>query len=75
MASRAMLVEIKAGSLLMEWAYKEKMQGICIKTDCSIFVQGLLNLDSVSFDFRSALYDLLSLCPTFSYVRKSSKSF
>ncbi|KAG5565015.1 hypothetical protein RHGRI_001030 [Rhododendron griersonianum] len=42
MASPATLVEIKAGLLLMEWAYKEKMQGICIKTDCSVFVQGAL---------------------------------
>lgn len=43
MASPATLVEITAGLLLMEWAYKEKMQGICIKTDCSVFVQSLLN--------------------------------
>lgn len=32
MASSATVVEIKAGLILMEWAIKEKLRGICISS-------------------------------------------
>lgn len=68
MASSATVVEIKAGLILMEWAIKEKLRGICIKTDCLTFVQGLKDPNSVPFALRSVLFYFHFLCSMFSYV-------
>ncbi|XP_058217473.1 uncharacterized protein LOC131328555 [Rhododendron vialii] len=48
MASSATVMEIKAGLILMEWAIKEKLRGIYIKTDCLTLVQGLKDPNSVA---------------------------
>lgn len=65
-ASSATLVEIMAGLLLLlQWALKERLEWLCIKTDCSVFVQGLNDPESAPLVIRSALYLLYMISVSF----------
>lgn len=57
-ASSAALVEIMAGLLLLQWALKERLEWLCIKTDCSVFVQGLNDPDSRECTFGYSVCSL-----------------
>lgn len=37
-ALSASFVEIRAGLMVLQWALEQKMDSICIKTDCAVFV-------------------------------------
>ncbi|KAI8554346.1 hypothetical protein RHMOL_Rhmol05G0091700 [Rhododendron molle] len=68
-ASSATLVEITAGLMVLQWAIQQKMERICIKTDCEVFVQGLMDWQSAPFDVQPALSDFCSLCSNFLVVK------
>ncbi|KAI8546425.1 hypothetical protein RHMOL_Rhmol07G0116300 [Rhododendron molle] len=40
-ALSASFVEIRAGLMVLHWALEHKIDNICIKTNCAVFVQGL----------------------------------
>lgn len=67
-ASSAAAMEVRAGLLVLQWVIKEKLERICIKTDCVVFVQGLNDLASAPFCIRTALADFISLCASLSIV-------
>lgn len=57
-ASLAVLVEIRAGLMLLEWAGNRKLLvNICIQTDRLMFVQGLAKPDKVCLSLQSVLFD------------------
>lgn len=67
--SSATLVEIRAGLMVLLWAIKQKMDCICIKTDCAVFVQSLVDLSSAPADFRTTLSSFCSFCSNFNVVK------
>lgn len=68
-ASSATLMEIRAGLMVLQWASQQGMEKICIKTDCEVFVQGLLDRQRAPFDVQLALSDFCSLCSNFLVVK------
>lgn len=55
--------------MVLQWAIQQKMERICIKTDCEVFVQGLMDWRSAPFDVQPALSDFCSLCSNFLVVK------
>ncbi|XP_058192210.1 uncharacterized protein LOC131309618 [Rhododendron vialii] len=68
-ALSASFVEIRVGLMVLHWALGQKMDSICIKTDCAVFVQGLVDRQSAPYDVQAVLSDFCSLCSKFSAVK------
>lgn len=68
------MVEIRAGLLLLEWAINRQLVNVCIKTDCQVFVRGLLQPEKANPSLRSALYDFRFLYSFLNVVKVVKES-
>lgn len=62
------MVEIRAGILLLEWVITTNIANICILTDCLVFVQGPANPGKAGLSLQLALFDFIFLCSSFNSV-------
>lgn len=67
-AASATMVEIHAGLLALLWARAQGIRDICIRTDCSVFVQGLCDPQSADVGLQAVLFYFFSMCSFFNSV-------
>lgn len=69
LASSATVVEGRAVLLVLDWAIRQQLKRICIKTDCEVLVHGLNDPLNAPADVQAVFSDICFLCSKFDVVR------